>query len=171
MYRKILVCVLAASMMILIACGGESKVPAKVNTEFTSKAVVNLGDKKIECKISRINAKAAYITICTPEELKGMTFSVEDNIFSVSYEGLSFSMDELFIPGSSFVSAVLDVLERADSPESLEFLSSENGISMYQGDCDYGKFKLAVNSKTGFIEKISMENPNVSVEFFEQETY
>ncbi len=163
------VCLFAALGLLLLYLTGCEKTQANLSetiyTNFTASADICFKGIQMECTVTRSTSQTASVSILKPDILNGMTFTLENGQQSISYQGLSCNSETSLLPQTCFVSAMLDVLSVADCPDQLRCVSSDKGHSAYLGECPSGEFKITVNDKTGFIEKIEIKELDFSADF------
>ena len=59
----------------------------------------------------------------------------------------------------------MNVLKSCERMEGLQIQSQEDGKTVYSGESESGRFTITVDNQDGFIEKISIEDLQLSVDF------
>lgn len=154
------VLVIAGSILllaILSACSAKSVETADIVFAFSCNAQVATKTGDISCTITRAAQQSESITVQSPKELNGMTYTWEDN-FSIGYEGLVTSSTDCTLPKSSFAAQIVGVLDAASKQDAL----TDVGDSVFTGRVDNDPFTLTVDSKTGHIQQIEIPRYGIS---------
>lgn len=156
--RKVLA--IAGSILFLAAlsaCSAKSVETKDIVFAFTCNAQVTTKNGDVSCTITRAAPQSESITVQSPKELNGMTYTWEDN-FSISYEGLVTSSTDCTLPPSSFAAQIVGVLDAASKQDAL----TDVGDSVFTGNYENSPFTLTVDSKTGHIQQIEIPRYGIS---------
>ena len=150
-------------LLIFTACS-PSQPPQPV-TQFLACIYVDCaytkGEFPIQAQMSSSGTGTAVITITTPDELRSLTYSRMDKS-ELSYKGLSCITDSPRLPDDAFASAIYNVLW--DLPVNSRCTSFKDKVAVFEGQCKSGKYTATTNGK-GYIQNISIEELNLSVDF------
>lgn len=139
------------------SAGGSAEAHETV-TKFSSEIEIAMGESKISCKLQRKAAGDVSLTVDEPVQLSGMGFEWKNNRYAISYNGLRTETENPFLPSSSFASAVVAVLDAAENGDALKSGEEKDGLVSYQGESSCGAYQYLVNSETGYIEQILLDN-------------
>ncbi|HEX3037757.1 MAG TPA: hypothetical protein VHO94_02030 [Oscillospiraceae bacterium] len=156
--RKVLA--IACGILLLVAlsaCSAKSVEPTNIVFAFTCSAKVTTKNGDVSCTITRAAPQSESITVQSPKELNGMTYTWEDN-FSISYEGLQTKSTDCTLPPSSFAAQIVGVLDAASKQDAL----TDVGDSVFTGKFDNDTYTLTVDSKTGHIQQIEIPRYGIS---------
>ena len=149
---------LAAVSLWTTACSsGGSAQPAETITKFSANILVTMGESEISCQLYRKGTGDVSLTVKEPVQLAGMGFEWKDNRYAISYNGLRTETENPFLPASSFASAIVSVLDAAEAGNA-QNEGEKDGFVFYTGECSSGAYQYGVNSYTGFIEQITLED-------------
>ncbi len=136
---------------VLPACSSASAKAADIVFAFTCSAQVTTQSGTVSCTVTRAAPQSASITVQSPEEISGMTYTWGDN-FIISYAGLVTKSSECSLPKSSFAAQLIGVLDAASMQDAL----TVSGNSAFTGIYDNAAFTLTVDSKSGYIQQIEI---------------
>lgn len=155
------IAVMLIAVLMFCSCSQNEKIP-NVITKINNNAIIEYGNNKYECHISRLTDGVVSITVNSPENISGLTFKFVDGKYSLSYNELLCKTDNVLLPRFSFPLIIINILSVADKQENLLYQSSEDNIVTFSGNSSYGKFNL-VTDNNGKITKITQENSGLKV--------
>lgn len=148
-------------IFVLCSCSAGVKIPDVV-TNINGKAVVEYGNQKYECNISRLTDGIISITVNSPKNLSGLTFRHAGGKYSVSYGELMCRADSILLPKNSFPTMIINILSAANIQENLIYQSTDNDMSTFSGNSDTGSF-LIITDKKGNIKEILQDSSGLKV--------
>ena len=169
--RKFLCLLILAGLTLLftVSCGKkEEQPPDQVMADISASAQVVQGDSRLSCTVTRNPEGVGVISVTQPAPLEGLCFEWKGNGYGISYHGLACEASTPFLPSTSFASAIMNALEVCESMDQLQIQSQEDGKTVYSGSSESGPFIITVDNQDGFIEQLSMEDLQLSVNFTRQ---
>lgn len=125
--------------------------------QFECDLSVNAGERTYYCHFKRDDGMAE-ISVVEPERINGLTLIYENDVYSVSFKGVTISLDDSknqYV--KYFADGFIKNLEEAFSFEEFD-PRYENGRVIYNGSGDYGEFVLAFDTDGRLL---SMEIPAI----------
>ncbi|MDD6022300.1 MAG: hypothetical protein ACI4GA_08480 [Acutalibacteraceae bacterium] len=120
------------------------------------------------CHFKRTD-ESSILTVKEPAELDGLELEYSSGVYSVSFKGLTMSLDDSKTQLTKhFADAVMNILDKTFSLESVTS-RRKDGVMIYEGDTSYGKFEMRVD-RDGKILGISIPklDTEITVENFEE---
>lgn len=109
------------------------------------------------------------IQITSPPGAEGLTFKKQNGEVIVTYKNLEIKNNNANIISGSFVSDILDILEHFEKKNTMNIISSENGISTYSGTMESGNFEIDLYDSSGFMKEIRFLKHNLVVQLSDHE--
>ncbi len=158
--------VLLLSFFILFFYGCKGDVPPVPVSEFTASAVVYVGDSlqdrsEFQARVVSSARGVLCVTLTSPRELAGLCCKWGDG-FEMSYNDLCLKGEGTYLPDFSFQRVIYDVLE--DLSKNPPYLSFKDGVATFEGRIPAGAYK-ALTDGNGYINKISVKEINLKIEF------
>lgn len=132
------------ALAMLCGCTPQVKKQPVILTSFSCPAVVQFGDLKFECVITREDTSEVTIEITAPEELSGMKIESVGEELRTYYKDMEYSMSPEQMGSCSFAMTLISVLNALTRTNDLSVSRSDNGF-VYKGECPQGKFMLYQN--------------------------
>lgn len=155
-------CVLLSVLMILSLCGCQllqldfKDLP--MIKQFECELSVDADGKQYYCHFKR-NEGRTELSVIEPEKINGLTLIYENDVYSVSFKGVTISLDDSqnqYV--KYFADGFIKNLEEAFSLEEFD-PRYENGRIIYDGSSEYGEFVLAFDTDGRLL---SMEIPAIN---------
>ena len=135
----------------LSACSTATIKSTDIVFAFTCSAHVTTENGDVSCTVTRAAPQSASITVLSPKELNGMTYTWGDD-FAISYAGLATNSTNCTLPQSSFAAQLIGVLDAASKQDALTSVNN----STFTGTFDDGAFTLTVDSTSGHFQQIEI---------------
>ncbi len=148
-----------AFIFMLFGCVPEN--PPTPQLEFTAEISVSGDNISLAGEISSTKEGAVFISISTPDEISGLSYSFRDEA-SMSFFGLEMKSSESYLPRENFALAIKNLL--SDLSKNVEFKEYQEGLAVFEGTCESGKYSAFTDTK-GYIQNISLKEINLSVIF------
>ena len=155
-------CIILSLVLIMLLCGcsmsGINLENLPVIKQFECDLSVNADGKEYYCHFRRSDEKTE-ISVAEPEVINGLTLIYENDIYSVSFKGVTVSLDDSknqYV--KYFADGFIKNLEEAFSPDNLK-TSYENGRIVCSGSGEYGSFLLSFDADGRLL---SMEIPDIN---------
>lgn len=101
-----------------------------------------------KCHFIRDEGKSE-ITVTEPESIAGLILTYENGVYTAEFNSVKLSLDDRKTQRTKyFADGVIKLIEETFSLENMNF-REENGLSVYEGDSSYGKFKITFDSEGG----------------------
>lgn len=150
--RKVLAIILSILCFTMLpACSAAPVQPADIVFAFSCSAQVQIENETISCTITRAAPQSANITVLSPKELKGLSYTWGEG-FTINYAGLTATNTDCILPQSSFASLIIGVLDSAFKRDVLTRVS-DSALTGSFNDC---VFTLTVDNKSGYIQQIEI---------------
>ena len=154
------------TLLFMVSCNKkEEQPPDQIMASVSASAQVTQGESSLSCTVVRNPEGVGVISVTQPASLEGLCFEWKGNGYGLSYHGLACEAGTPFLPSTSFASAIMNVLKSCERMEGLQIQSQEDGKTVYSGESESGRFTITVDNQDGFIEKISIEDLQLSVDF------
>ena len=155
---------LVVSVFVFSGCSGVKEAPVK--EEFTSGIIIKAlqfapEDFTVEAQVQRSSKGELNITITSPEEIKGLTYSYLDK-FCMSFNDYCCETECDYLPEFSFPQVIRNVL--ADFFQNAECADKSAEGCTYRGKSLSGEYIVSTD-KDGNIKNISVEEINFECEF------
>ncbi|MBE6825102.1 MAG: hypothetical protein E7513_07140 [Ruminococcaceae bacterium] len=151
--RKISVSLLAISFFVfsLFGCDiGQRKAPVVF---FESDAVLHSENLTIESKVISAQGKNITLSILSPKDVKGLTYSLSNSNLHINFGNLKCTTSTDYLPSFSAVDVLFDTLSAMQS-SSFDYKATKEYTDIYKGTCEGGSFLMYVDSVTGNITRI-----------------
>ncbi|MGN0452258.1 MAG: hypothetical protein ACI4GZ_00475 [Ruminococcus sp.] len=144
--------------------GCDEKVPPEPKLSFSADIYVSVEDGEdesflLEAELSVAPEGLVQITVSSPDELWGLSFSYAEN-FEMSYNGLHVQTEKGYLPSGSFAEVIYNVLASLRDNANCESFSE--GVAEFEGECKSGDYEV-LTDKDGNIIQISAED--IKIEF------
>lgn len=155
-------------MFSLSSCKGKSESfsDKKINLQFKGDVIIKTNDNIYSCNIVRSNQSAVYIKFITPDEIKGISYEMQNGYSIISYDNLKYEKNKNILYENSFISSLIEILDFISLNESeLNYITTEGLLSKYSAVVNNKNFNIYINNDTGFINKIELNQDNFVFEF------
>ena len=163
---KKLATVLLLSVMIIpfSACQSkEEKLPSlSANVPFSSKITLNYGSLCAEGVLTYHNRASAVLEMSAPESLSGLIFTLEKDVISANYKGISFPLSEIGSSAQSIADIIFSAVLKAENHTNVK---TENDEFIVYGSNKNTDFEVRFDKKSGAIKKIEAKTIDFSAEF------
>lgn len=151
------VLILMFAVIFVSACGNvlepESKRPI---LEFKSRFEVDSKKLSITGNIMRFKDGKIEITVDFPETLRGLKIKHSGSENLISKDDLTYKTDELILPESSDIIAILEAIDYMASNKNEAPFFTDSKENAFIGKISVDKFELRADKKTGFITEIKI---------------
>lgn len=164
--------VILAGTLSLCGCG--AKLPFTQNkpvfdSTYTITADITYDNVKAKADITRVSGEEWNITFTEPKPLNGLTIKLNNEKYSASLGGLSFSSENnsVYSTAPHIIAKSIGALIRTNAENS----TSSDGVLTYDTELDGNRVTITANERTG--ELISLKSPHhkLSVNFSDQKPY
>lgn len=136
--------------------------------EFKSDLDINSEKVRLSASIVRTADGTVQMDVVSPESLSGLQIKHGESENFITKNGLTYKTDNLILPESSDIAAVIEALEyMADNPDEAPFYKDSEEMA-FIGKINSGKFELRANRKSGLITAIKI-GEKADVKFSNQE--
>ncbi len=162
-------CFVFALLFLSLASGCQNKngyesKKASPPSAYTVNIDVTFKELKIAGELTKHSPQKYDIKILTPDIMKPLLISYENDVCTVTYDGLEFESDVSRFPQSEFGELLTRALDDIHS-ETVAFSVNENGDIIYKGITDYGDFMMVQDSKTGLWKEFSVDGASLKITF------
>lgn len=161
--RKILLSLLAISFFIctLSGCKSIEKEPA---VYFCADAVIKTEDISMNIKVDSLQHKNIFVSVMSPDSLKGMSYQLVNSTMYISYNKLKCVTKSGYLPRFSPVSVVIDSLLSLQSNSCVR-IGEKDGFFIYADKSDTLKREIFIDKRSGCISRISAPYANCVITF------
>lgn len=145
--------------LVIFLFGCTPNVPPTPCLEFSANIRAVGESYSLEAQLSSTSQGALFISVTTPDEIAGLSYSFKDEL-SISFSGLKMKSSEKYLPCENFAAAIKSVLE--DLSEKAEFKGFRESFAVFSGISESGEYE-ALTDKDGFIKNISLKEINLNV--------
>ena len=150
-------------MLTFHGCGQDDSLNVcNTSDSFDGKISVNVAGKSYKCELLHTPEKVSIVKVLEPPNLSGLTFSWENDKYSVSWKDLSCEFNKQFMPDTSFLSDVIYVMNSLHQKELLKNLPDDSEDKIYTGSCEAGEFKV-VFDKNGYLKQIDINDKDIHI--------
>lgn len=152
--------------LLLCGCGGNSLSEGENGLNFSDLSDANItiehDGKVYDGKLCFTPEKVGSIKITSPEGIKDVVFSWENDKVKVSKENLSLESDKPLLSSNSFVTCIVSVLNALKDQENISENLKDGDKYLIRGTCDCGKFEVILGMNNS-IEKIKIPEKDLEV--------
>lgn len=135
-------------MLATLAGCAKKAEPISMGSNFSVNCDAEYDGFKASMYITRLGADGWEVTFTSPETLKGLAVSYENENTKVSYKGLTFSVPREDVPVNALVTNITGAMNNMGKKNNVEF-TKKNGIVTAKGNIDSGNYVLKCNQKDG----------------------
>lgn len=155
-----------ASALLLCGCDGNSSSVTKDGLNFSdlsdASITIEHGGKVYDGKLCFTPEKVGNIKMTSPEGIKDVVFSWENDKIKISRENLSLESDKPLLSSNSFVTCIVSVLNALKGEENISESLKDGDKYVIKGTCDCGKFEVVLGMNNS-IEKIKIPERDLEV--------
>lgn len=162
MKKAICICLLVISIFCSCTKQPQNSSPVKTGEAFVCTAEIVLNENEFVCELNYKNSANAELKIISPEQLKGVSFTLTNSSLSAEYNGSSFPIS----PKSNAVSTaklIFSALGRATNTN--DFKTDNGGAKYTEGEFSSHKYRLNFNKDSGLPESFEVKDLNFSCRF------
>lgn len=157
----------------LLLCGCAKEVPApqikeniadSLREPFESTIVIDYGDFSAAGYFSRKPPGYCLLEFSEPEELAGLRAEIDGETGTISYKGVSITIDPDTIPGSAALKLISSAVDQAVRGQGIRVSYEADALNI-SGEGTSGSFILKVDAKNGNILKLSSPENKLDVRF------
>lgn len=119
-----------------------------LNRLFTCTAEIRYDDFEMSAELKRLGDGMWEVEFSAPKTLAGVKLSYSEEAISASYKGLSFSIPKDAAPVKAIFTMIFQTIDKSAAMPELPF-SEEDGVLVFEGKNDYGKFFISTDKETG----------------------
>jgi hypothetical protein len=131
-----------------------------VALNFNANSTIITPEKEYECEIHHIMQKNTVIKITSPEDIKDLTISFENDEKKINFGQLECKSG--FFPETSFIGSIVKVLNNLNDSTNFTQFALENQDIKITGAAAGDKFE-AICDMNGLLKEINLPEKNVSV--------
>lgn len=170
--RKAAAALIVAGTLTLCGCG--AKLPFTQNkpvfdSTYTVTASITYDNVKAKADITRVNGEEWNITFTEPKPLNGLTIKLNNEKYSASLGGLSFSSENnsVYATAPHIIAKSIGALIRTNAENS----TSSEGVLTYSTELDGNRVTITANERTGELISLKCPHHKLSVNFSDQKPY
>ncbi len=152
---------IAVSLILLSSC---SQKPAEPVLDFSGVVKASCTDLSFTADIVSNSHDILRVKLKSPEALSGYTYLFKNGIVLMKKDNLRMKAEYGYIPKSSSLCEIYEVLSSVKRGE-IELFNSDNSFSEFKGSCDAGEFVLTAETNTGAIRKIDVKGSKLEARF------
>lgn len=163
--RIVTIFLCSLTLLLLPSCGKQkTEASPDVNRLFTATASIVYDDFEAQATVSRLGDDMWEVEFTSPKTLAGVKLFYNGEDITASYLGLNFSIPESAAPTKSMLTMLFQSFDQAAAGAPLPF-TEEDGISVFTGTGDFGKFMLSVDNASGNPVSFEIPEEKLSVQF------
>lgn len=170
----IMVCCIVFCFLI-IGCGAKEKQKVEQRTvtdatesikeSFESNLTIQYGELAAEATFVRTSPGLCRLSVTSPEELAGTELVFEQDKVTLTYLGMTMSVDPSSVPGTAVIKLLTGAVDSVLQEEGVT-LSYEDSVLLLEGQVGTsGNFTLRVDSETGNLLSLSVPDEALEVSF------
>lgn len=161
----------AAAALSLCGCGTELPFVQKApnfNTTYTVTADITYDKLKAKAELTRIEENEWKFKFIEPKQLNGLTIALNDEKYSATLDGLSFSAEnsDVYAAAPQIIAKTIGLLSR-----SADRSTAEDGVLTFIGELDGDRVTVTANERTGDLISLKLPVCRLSVNFSDQKPY
>lgn len=164
--KKILSVLLCTVMLFaMTACNfGKPKETAApdLNRLFTCSSEIRYGDFEMSAELKRLGDSMWEVEFSAPKTLAGVKLTYNGDTISASYKDLSFSIPQDAAPVKAVFTMIFRTIDKSAAQPELPF-TEEDGVLVFEGENDYGKFFISTDKETGDFIGFNMPDYDLEV--------
>lgn len=164
----------AAAALSLSLCGCGAKLPftqrtPSFNTTYTVTADITYDKLKAKAELTRIDNTEWSFEFVEPKELKGLSISLNDEKYSASLDGLSFTAEDsaVYAAAPQIIAKAISLL----SSSSNDKLTASDGVLTFTDELDGKRLTVTADERTGSLISLKLPHLKLSVNFSDQKPY
>lgn len=164
----------AAAALSLTLCGCGSKMPfaqrsPSFNTTYTVTADITYDKVKAKAELTRIDNTEWKFEFVEPKELKGLSISLNDEKYSASLDGLSFTAEHnaVYAAAPRVIAKAIALL----SSSSNDKLTASDGVLTFTDELDGKRLTVTADERTGSLISLKLPQLKLAVNFSGQQPY
>lgn len=164
----------AAAALSLTLCGCGSKMPfaqrsPSFNTTYTVTADITYDKVKAKAELTRIDNTEWKFEFVEPKELKGLSISLNDEKYSASLDGLSFTAEHnaVYAAAPRVIAKAIALL----SSSSNDKLTASDGVLTFSDELDGKRLTVTADERTGSLISLKLPQLKLAVNFSGQQPY
>ena len=142
--KKTLLCMLMF-LFLLPFWGCSEKLPHKANLHLNTSFIGKIGEMSLSGLLIYSEEGQMYMEISTPDELKGLSFSFDEEL-TIGYRGLNAMSEGDYLSSSSFVMGIKNALDSIRLNDPTPTKEDENAY-LFQSKSDSGCSKVYTDVK------------------------
>lgn len=165
--KKLCVSLVIVIVLFISGCNKDNS-PQKENftpPSFNSVILdVTFKNMEMNAKLIKHSSQKYELQMLSPEIMRPLNLIYENDICTVTYDGLTFETDMKRFPQSEFGGILINSLKDIDGGIVSKTLA-DDGTVIYKGITDYGDFVLTCDSRTGLWNEFSVEGAELKILF------
>lgn len=164
----------AAAALSLLLCGCGSEMPfaqrtPNFNTTYTVTADITYDKVKAKAELTRIDNTEWKFEFVEPKELKGLSISLNDEKYSASLDGLSFTAEHnaVYAAAPRVITKAIALL----SSSSNDKMTSSDGVLTFTDELDGKRVTVTADERTGSLISLKLPHLKLAVNFSDQQPY
>lgn len=133
-----------------------------LNRLFTCSSEIRYGDFEMSAELKRLGDGMWEVEFSAPKTLAGVKLAYNGDAISASYKGLSFSIPKDAAPVKAVFTMVFRAIDASAAEPELPF-SEEDGILVFEGENEQGKFFISTDKETGDFIGFSMPDYELEI--------
>lgn len=125
---------------------------------------VTFKSTEMSAKLTKHSPQKYELQMLSPEIMKPLNLIYENDICTVTYDGLTFETDMKRFPQSEFGGILISSLKDIDGG-IISKTPADDGTIIYKGITDYGDFNLIYDKNTGLWKEFSVEGAELKIIF------
>ena len=176
--RKIAVFLMSV-LMTLTICGCSSEggnnsmkkdlsVPSEISQAYTgpynTTANIKYKDITAQAVFTKDDGGTVTVTFLSPDSLKDIKFVYTEQLVTVSYKEMEFSLDPNSFLASSVTKTIISSIDMVTKQNGVRVQLQDEGL-MISGEMQTGTFQLVLDKKSGNALKLQIPQDDLEVEF------
>ncbi len=167
------ICAVFAVLVLLVAAGCQKnneiiKEKASPPMSYSVKLNASFGEAKMTARLTKHSTSKYEIQMLAPEIMTPLNLTYENQVCTVTYDGLTFESDLKRFPQAEFGSLIVQAL--TDTANNLVTVSTDSqGMTLIKGPSNYGDFSLIQDPETGLWKEFSIDGALLHVTFSDYE--
>lgn len=133
-----------------------------LNRLFTCSAEILYADFEMSAELKRLGDGMWEVEFSAPKTLAGVKLTYSGDSISASYKGMSFTIPKDAAPVKAVFTMIFQTIDKTAVVPELPF-TEEDGVIVFEGENDYGKFFISTDEETGDFIGFNMPDYDLEV--------
>ena len=155
--KKLLLTVLVIPFLICFNGCTSQKEPPLIDLDFEANANIEYNGNTFTAKILNEEREQTVITLNTPQELEGLTYTYKGSSLAIEYNKLKCETKDGYLPNRSMAQMIHTLIETLSDEENYSFEKFEKEDAVFSCKSGESTFKI-ITDEDGIIKDIKSQD-------------